>query len=289
MASGKYDGAIWTQGSPQVEEIVYGKDGLLEAARAGEHGSGFGLIAHKISALAEDVASATRDIRSLVLEASSEHGASFRLSLPVSGRAETVTAPVASWSPVSSEWLHSVRKVCLPASGEAAQLLLENPTRFLSTVQVGITSIGMLNGILGEAAFSEGVADWLRALGVAHRAAEISATALVVTLITFITIVFGELVPKRIGQLYPEAVSRRLSRPMAWLARAAGPFVKLLSATTQAILGLMGVRDTGSRGVTEEEIAASLEEGLDAGVIEQQVARTTVLRVVHRDGQSGRT
>jgi CBS domain containing-hemolysin-like protein len=87
--------------------------------------------------------------------------------------------------------------------------------------------------------------------------------------ITFVTIIFGELVPKRIGQLYPEPVSRVAARPMAWLAKAAGPFVKLLSATTQAVLKLLRIDTTTPRGMTEEEIAHSLEEGVDAGVIEQ--------------------
>lgn len=152
---------------------------------------------------------------------------------------------------------------------DAALALLENPNHFLSTVQVGITSIGILNGIVGEAAFSAGVAAWLHGWGVADKAAAISATAIVVTLITFITIIFGELVPKRIGQLYPEIVARWVARPMMWLAAAAGPFVSLLSATTAAVLKLLRIDTTGARAVTEEEITASLEEGVDAGVIEQ--------------------
>lgn len=152
---------------------------------------------------------------------------------------------------------------------QAALLLLGNPNQFLSTVQVGITSIGVLNGIVGEAAFSDGLAHWLQTFGVAEKAAAITATALVVTIITFTTIIFGELVPKRIGQLYPEVVSRWVSRPMLWLARAAGPFVKLLSGTTAAVLKILRIDTNASRAVTEEEITASLEEGVDAGLIEE--------------------
>lgn len=151
----------------------------------------------------------------------------------------------------------------------AALELLGNPNQFLSTVQVGITSIGVLNGIVGEAAFSDGVAAWLHGFGVADKAAAISATAIVVTLITFTTIIFGELVPKRIGQLHPESVARWVSRPMLWLATVAKPFVKLLSGTTAAVLKLLRIDTDASRAVTEEEITASLEEGVDAGVIEQ--------------------
>lgn len=152
---------------------------------------------------------------------------------------------------------------------QAALSLMGTPTQFLSTVQVGITSIGVLNGIIGDAAFSGDLSDWLKSLGVAHRAADISATALVVTVITYITIVFGELVPKRIGQLYPEPVARLVSRPMMWVARVAKPFVKLLSLSTLAVLKLLRVDNAAGRAVTEEEIAASLEEGVDAGLIEE--------------------
>ena len=152
---------------------------------------------------------------------------------------------------------------------QAALMLLGNPNQFLSTVQVGITSIGVLNGIVGEAAFSDGVAAWLNGWGIAEKAAAISATAIVVTLITFTTIIFGELVPKRIGQLHPESVARWVARPMLWLATAAGPFVKLLSGTTAATLKLLRIDANAARAVTEEEITASLEEGVDAGLIEQ--------------------
>lgn len=152
----------------------------------------------------------------------------------------------------------------------AALVLLENPTQFLSSVQVGITSIGMLNGIVGEAAFSDGLAQWLLAhVPISHRVAEISATAVVVTVITFVTILFGELVPKRIGQLYPETVARIISRPMTWMAIVAKPFVRLLSVCTHAMLRLLQIDTTDTRGVTEAEISASLEEGVDAGIIEQ--------------------
>src|SRR5689334_20319540 len=78
--------------------------------------------------------------------------------------------------------------------------LLERPTQFLSTVQVGITSISVLTGIVGEAAFSAGLAGWLQGLGIAPGVSGVAATAIVVALVTFVNIIFGELVPKRIGQ-----------------------------------------------------------------------------------------
>ena len=127
----------------------------------------------------------------------------------------------------------------------------------------------MLNGIIGEAAFSGGLSAWLQSLSVSPRVAEISATALVVTVITFITIVFGELVPKRIAQLHPEATARLISRPMKGVALVAKPFVRLLSISTHAVLTLLRIDNAAGRSVTEEEIAASLEEGVDAGLIEE--------------------
>lgn len=179
-----------------------------------------------------------------------------------------------------------IRLIGLAEAGDrgaqAALQLLGNPTQFLSSVQVGITSIGMLNGIIGEAAFSARLAVFLEGLGMPVRVAEFAATAIVITLITYITIVFGELVPKRIGQLYPEPVARWIARPMTWVARIASPFVRLLSFSTQAVLRLLRVDNAAARAVTEEEITASLEEGVDAGVIEQQEHRM-VQNVFHLD------
>jgi putative hemolysin len=152
---------------------------------------------------------------------------------------------------------------------QAALTLLEHPTQFLSSVQVGITSIGMLNGIVGEAAYSASLATTLQRWGLTPGSADITATAVVVAVITFVTIVFGELVPKRIGQLYPETVARWVSRPMTWVARAAKPFVWLLTHTTQWILKLLRINTNAQQHVTEEEINASLEEGVDAGIIEE--------------------
>jgi putative hemolysin len=157
------------------------------------------------------------------------------------------------------------------SGAQAAMELHDNPTRFLSTVQIGITSIGVLNGIVGEAAFAEPLSQWIvQTFPLQEKAARITATALVVVIITFLTIIFGELVPKRLGQMFPESVARLVARPMNWLSMATRPFVALLGASTHAVLRLMGLKDMGTRAVTEEEIAAQLEEGLDAGVIEAQ-------------------
>ena len=154
---------------------------------------------------------------------------------------------------------------------QAAMDLHENPTKFLSTVQIGITSIGVLNGIVGEAAFAAPLAAWLiDDFGVDTRTASLGATALVVVIITILTIIFGELVPKRLGQMFPETIARLVARPMNLLSTATRPLVALLSVCTNAVLRVMGISGGPTRSVTEEEIAASLEEGVESGVIEAQ-------------------
>jgi len=168
------------------------------------------------------------------------------------------------------------------AGAAAALKVMENPTQFLSTIQIGITSIGMLSGIVGEAAFAAPLAVWMEGLGMAAGVASVASTALVVTGITFFTIIFGELVPKRIGQLYPEPVSRWIARPMNALSKAAKPFVFLLASATAGVLKLLRIDANAARSVTEEEISASLEEGVDAGVIEMH-EHQMVRNVFHLD------
>lgn len=157
------------------------------------------------------------------------------------------------------------------SGAHAAIELHDNPTKFLSTVQIGITSIGVLNGMVADSAFSGPFSAWLQLnLNASERWADLGARGLVVMVITIVTIIFGELVPKRLGQMYPEMVARLVSRPMQVLSSATRPLVLLLSVCTEGVLKLLGIRGGPSRSVTEEEIAASLEEGLDAGVIEAQ-------------------
>jgi putative hemolysin len=152
----------------------------------------------------------------------------------------------------------------------AALRLHHEPTQLLSTIQIGITSISILNGIVGEAALAPLLAEWLRGQGFQGRIVDYASTALVVVLITYFSIVLGELVPKRLGQLDPEAVARRVARPMELLAAIARPFVKLLAGSTQLVLRAFGLKDAQARPVTQEEIHALLLEGSDAGVIEEE-------------------
>jgi putative hemolysin len=162
----------------------------------------------------------------------------------------------------------------------AAVQLGEDPTRFLSTVQIGITSIGVLNGVVGESTLAQPLGLWLQGFGMSAITASYVATAIVVAGLTYFSIVLGELVPKRLGQMAPEAIARLVARPIGWLAVASTPFVKLLSSSTRLVLRLLGTKVDRGPGVTQEEIHALLVEGSEAGVIEQH--EHTMVRNVFR-------
>jgi len=130
----------------------------------------------------------------------------------------------------------TAKRVRLESAAEAgdagaaqALKLADNPNRFLSTVQVGITSIGVLSGIVGEATLARPFELVLEEAGVEPTFASYFATGFVVVTITYFAIVVGELIPKRIAQTYPELMARLISRPIAILAVATRPFVHLLS------------------------------------------------------------
>ena len=164
----------------------------------------------------------------------------------------------------------------IDAGDRAAQVAVQlgtEPTKFLSTIQIGITSVGMLSGIVGEAALAPPLEAWLVEQGLGSQPAAYVATGLVVTLVTYFAIVVGELVPKRIGQTYAEGIARIVAQPIRVLALISKPFVLLLSGSTAFLLRLLGVDDTRRNAVTEEEIQAVLAEGSEAGVIEKEEHR----------------
>ncbi|WP_024539087.1 hemolysin family protein [Comamonas badia] len=154
------------------------------------------------------------------------------------------------------------------AGAMAAAKLGENPTRFLSTIQIGITSIGVLNGIVGETALAQPLSALLVEAGMQTKTADYVALGVAVVVITYFSIVIGELVPKRLGQSFPETIARAVARPINGLARATRPFVRLLTVSTEALLRLLGVH-AKREVVTEDEIHAMLAEGTSAGVIER--------------------
>ena len=144
--------------------------------------------------------------------------------------------------------------------------LVEAPTRFLSTVQIGITSIGILNGIIGEAVLAAPVAVFLQSFGIEQKMSSILATGVVVVCVTYVTIVIGELVPKRLGQHNSESIAKLVAWPMRILARITAPFVSVLSISTDAILkpllALLRIRpnDSGTRPLSPEELRALVLE-----------------------------
>jgi putative hemolysin len=165
------------------------------------------------------------------------------------------------------------RLMKLAADGnKAASIALhlgEDPTKFLSTIQIGITSIGILNGIVGEAVLAAPFSLWMQSFGMPEATASVGATAAVVIVVTYVSIVIGELVPKRLGQITPESIACFVARPIQILAIITRPFVMLLTISTHTLLQIMGVKQNTVSSVTEEEIHAMLEEGSEAGVIEQ--------------------
>ena len=109
-----------------------------------------------------------------------------------------------------------IRLTKLESVRNRAIVLGEDPTRFLSTIQIGITSIGILNGVVGEAVLARPLAIWLQQVGLTVDSAGYVSTAIAVIVITYFSIVIGELVPKRVGQIRPEAIARFAAAPMPY-------------------------------------------------------------------------
>ena len=155
--------------------------------------------------------------------------------------------------------------------------LANDPDRFLSTVQIGITLIGILTGIYSGASLSGRFSDVFESFGMPERWAYPLAQGLIVIIVTYLTIVFGELVPKRIGMSVAERVSKVIARPMYILSVIASPFVWILSKSTEAIVNLLGVKDAETK-VTEEDIKSIVQEGKEDGEV-QEVEQDIVERV----------
>lgn len=147
--------------------------------------------------------------------------------------------------------------------------LAERPERFLSTVQVGITSIVILTGMYGGDAIGQNIGRWLAAhVPTLGRYSETIGTVLAVSLITYLSIVIGELIPKRLALLAPERLASVVAPPMRWLAWVSSPVVWLLSVTVRAFLSLFRLDSRGESQVTEEEIQLLVSEGHEQGVID---------------------
>lgn len=166
----------------------------------------------------------------------------------------------------------------------SALALKNNPTGFLSTVQVGITMVGILSGAVGENALVEPLAAWLAAFPAVQPHARPIALATVVIALTYFSVVVGELVPKHLGLLQPERVALLVARPMKVLARWTKPLIWLLSASSTLLLRGAGTGTRDSAAVTNEEIKLLMEQGAQAGVFHQS-ERTLVSNVLRLDEQ----
>lgn len=161
-----------------------------------------------------------------------------------------------------------LRKLADAGNGGArvAVELAASPTRFLSTVQVGITLVGIVAGVFGGATLAGHLARMLEPVPWLAPYAQTVSLVLVIAVIAFLSLVVGELAPKRIALGNPESITIRLARPMKWLSVLAAPLITLLADTTDLLLGLAGVRKQEEPAVTEEEIRLMIEQGHHAGV-----------------------
>ena len=169
-------------------------------------------------------------------------------------------------------------------SAAAALTLAENPHDFLSTVQVGITLIGTIAGAFGGAAVAEKITPYLAAIpAVAAYAGTISLT-LVVILITYLSLIIGELTPKRLALSNPETIAAALAGPMRTLARLAHPIVQFLSWSTDVVMKVIPIRKSTEAAVTEEEVRFLVEQGAQAGAFEpaEQALIEGVFRIADR-------
>jgi putative hemolysin len=152
----------------------------------------------------------------------------------------------------------------------SARALSDDPHRFLPTVQVGITLVSVLTGVFGGARIAAHLQDWLTTFPALAEFAESIALAVVVILTTYLTLVFGELVPKQLALRSPETMAIRAALPISALARFAAPAVWLLNLSSSGILRLFGLHRTPQHSVTEEELKALLAEGAQTGVLEHE-------------------
>lgn len=150
-----------------------------------------------------------------------------------------------------------------------ALALAEHPDNLLSTVQVGITLIGVLTGVFGGEAIGLAIAGWLGGwLPAAAEYARPIGIGTAVTLITAGSVIFGELIPKRLALTNPEVIASRIAIPLDLLSRAARPIVAALGATNRAVLRMLGIRDDARNAITEEEIQLLVSESHEQGVID---------------------
>jgi len=170
------------------------------------------------------------------------------------------------------------------AGARAALALAESPKRFLPTVQIGITLVGLLAGAFGGATVAEQIATRLQRWPEVADYAEAIGVGVVVVVLTFLSLVIGELVPKRLALSNPEAFASLMARPLDWLSRLARPGIWLLGIATDAILFVLRVKPRGQEPVSEEEVTLLMQEGTHAGIFHPNEPRmvASVLSFDHR-------
>lgn len=164
---------------------------------------------------------------------------------------------------------------------DAALSLHQNPSNFLSTIQVGITSVGILSGAIGEAVLADPLTDWLTAVPLLEPYARGIALTITVVGLTYFSVVIGELVPKQLALLAPEGIAALIARPMMLLSGLTHPLVSLLSASSSIVLRVFGARRKDEPPVTDDEIKVLMEQGAEAGVFHEseQAIVSNVLRL----------
>lgn len=184
--------------------------------------------------------------------------------------------------------LVSARKARLEAEAnkgdndsKAALDLANHPEKFLSTVQIGITLIGILTGIFSGEKIKATVVLWLQQFDAIKPYSNKLGTVLVVIIITYLTLVLGELLPKRIGLSNPETIAKIIAKPMRFISAITFPFIGLLNISTKALTSLLNIKPNNSQ-VTEDEIKAIINEGTEQGTIEE--AEQEIIERVFRLG-----
>ena len=163
---------------------------------------------------------------------------------------------------------------------KAALHLTENPDKFLSTAQIGITLISILTGVYSGEKFSEDLKPFLEKIEFFKPFADTLSTVLIVILVTFLSIILGELVPKRLGLIRAEKIARVVAGPMNFLSSVAYPIVWLLNNITKIIFKLFNIKASTDSAITEEEIKAMITEGSEHGTIEEE-EKDIIERVFH--------
>jgi putative hemolysin len=151
--------------------------------------------------------------------------------------------------------------------------LADSPNRFLSTVQIGITLVGIVAGALGSGTVASKLAEFLGVLPLIGEYARPASLVIVIGILTYLSLVIGELVPKRLAMKYPEAIASAMSGPMAALSNVASPVVSLLSWSTGALLKFFRVRETDDSGISREELTVLVRQGMTTGSINRMESR----------------